>query len=110
MGQHKSWIEVNGERVKSTGLEVFEDVETLSNDVQRMLEIVGSTYAYWHGLGGNVTREKLKNEHEKIAEVIARLKQYSPDLVTMAGIYMTYEDMAKEIAERQAADVELVKY
>lgn len=99
------YIKVETSVLKSTAGEVQSLTRTLQEDFDSLQTQVRQTSRYWIGLAGDQYRQEFDAQKQETSEILNILNKYPEDLLTMAGIYDTSEQVNVESASALPSDI-----
>ena len=98
-------LKVSIDEMKRKTNELTKQINKVEKNWNRIQDTVNASKSYWEGDAGDVHRKFLKDHEEDVQTMLKRLKEHPRDLLDMAGIYLSAEEQAKQLAKALPKDV-----
>ena len=105
MEMENSVIVVSTESLSAAADEVDRQIDQVQRAFETIEKTASGTSSYWEGNGRESFYAAYQRKTEKIRTALARFREQTQDLRTMAGIYQETESAAIELAQPLSGDV-----
>lgn len=93
-------LRVSPDELKNKAGEITKQIQQMERNWNQLCELVNASKVYWEGDAGEHHRKLVKENEKDVQLILKRLKEHPEDLLEMAGIYISAEEQASEIANR----------
>lgn len=98
-------LKVSTDEMKRKAGEVTKQVNQIEKNWNRICDAVNASKSYWEGDAGEVHRKFIQNNDSDVQTLLKRLREHPRDLLDMAGVYLSAEEQAKQLARALPKDV-----